>query len=60
VSAWTFCHAIYVLSCFHHYTFHLLPVIIYTQAFPFCFLYLVSNYASVQPIAVASSDAVGV
>jgi len=39
VSAWSFCHCTYVLSRFHHYTFHLLPVIIYTQAFPFCFLY---------------------
>ena len=47
VSAWTFCHSTYVLSCFHHYTFHLLPVIIYTQAFPICLLYLNSDHASV-------------
>ena len=35
------------LSCFHHYTFHLLPVIIYTQTFPFCFLYLTSDPTSI-------------
>ena len=31
----SFCHSTHVLSRFHHYTFHLLPVIIYTGAFPF-------------------------
>ena len=35
VSAWSFCHSTYALSRFRHYTFHLLPVIMYTQAFPF-------------------------
>ena len=47
VSVWAFCHSTCVLSWFHHYTFHLLPVLIYTQAFPCCFLYLISNHASV-------------
>ena len=40
------CVCVCVLRCFHHYTFHLLPVIIYTQTFPFYFLYLLSDHAS--------------
>jgi len=38
-------------------TFHPLPVIIYTQAFPFCFLYLISGWLGSGVVSVLDSGA---
>ena len=45
MSARAFWHSTYVLCCFNHYLFHLVPVFIYIQVFALFFIYLVSNHA---------------
>jgi len=47
MSAWAFRQSAYNLCCLHHYICHLLPVFIYTKAFPFCFLCLISDHTCV-------------
>jgi len=42
MSARIFLHSTYVLCCFHHYLFHLLPVFTYIQVFPLFFHNLIS------------------